>query len=801
MKDAHLAGGELSTSSRGAIRRLRGHITSCMSVGGVSVPGMSSAASSRPATTPTRTPGAPASREASGWQDAAAKVIEALAGPGARLREDQAHAVAALAGDGARVLVVQATGWGKSAVYWCATAARRAAGAGPTLVVSPLLALMRDQVEAASRAGLRAVTINSANIDDWSGIERELLDDQVDVLLVSPERLANPTFGRRVLRAISGRLGLLVIDEAHAISDWGHDFRPDYRRVTDVLGRLDRSVPVLATTATANARVTADVAAQLGDATTVLRGPLGRDSLQLAVTPHLTPLERLAWVADHLPAQAGSGIVYALTVADAQRATAAIRAVHGQDYPVGTYTGRLDPEQREHLEDALRRNEVKALVATSALGMGYDKPDLGFVVHLGSPPSPVSYYQQVGRAGRGIDHALVVLLPAHADEGVWRHFATATLPREDMARRLLDALGPGGNDPGRGDPQDGPDGAGDGTGDSYAAGGDDPADAPPRAHTVVSLESATGLRRGRIELLLKQLAVDGAVDRTPDGWVATGRPWHYDAAHYQGIVAVREREATIMRDYLAGRSCLMELLRASLDDEGSGPCGRCSVCLGQLPEPLAEAPAPDTVATVARALRGVDHPYEPRKMWPGGAFGKKGRIPPGEAAEQGRVLIEMDAPEWEQAARDCLDRPGDAPPELLDALVGVLARWSRQWGRRPDVVVSYATRYADVDGSHPYPLAAQAAEHLASVGRLPAGHWHVRPPPSEPGGERPSGSAEAAAWQRALDAAGPPEDIAGRCVLLVVDASASGWPVTLAAAALRRAGADEVLPLVIRREP
>ncbi len=687
--------------------------------------------------------------------------------------------MAALAGDGARVLVVQATGWGKSAVYWCATAARRAAGAGPTLVVSPLLALMRDQVEAASRAGLRAVTINSSNIDAWSGIEEDLLADRVDVLLVSPERLANPSFGRRVLAAISGRLGLLVIDEAHAISDWGHDFRPDYRRVTDVLARLDDGVPVLATTATANARVTADVAAQLGDVTTVLRGPLGRDSLQLAVTPHLTPLERLAWVAEHLPRLAGSGIVYALTVADAERATRAIRAVHGEDYPVGTYTGRLEPEQREHLEDALRRNEVKALVATSALGMGYDKPDLGFVVHLGSPPSPVSYYQQVGRAGRGIDHALVVLLPAHADEGVWRHFATATLPREDMARRLLDALG---------------------ADDAHGADATD----DPRAHTLVSLESATGLRRGRIELLLKQLAVDGAVERTPEGWVATGRAWHYDAAHYEGIVAVREREAAIMRDYLAGRSCLMELLRASLDDEGAGPCGRCSVCLGRLPEPLSERPGQDAVAAVERALRGVDHAYEPRKMWPGGSFGKRGRIPPGEAADEGRVLIEMDAPEWEQAARDCLDRPGDAPPELLDALVGVLARWSRQWGRRSDLVVSYATRYVDSGGTHAYPLAAQAAEHLAAVGRLPVGHWHVRPPPTEPGGERPSGSAEAAAWQQRLDDAGSPEvpeGFDGRCVLLVVDATASGWPVTLASAALRRAGADAVLPLVIRREP
>ena len=705
------------------------------------------------------------------WEQAAQRVIEALAGPGARLRPDQAQAVAALAADAARVLVVQATGWGKSAVYWCATAARRAAGSGPTLVVSPLLALMRDQVEAAARGGLRAVTINSSNFDAWGEVEQALLADEVDVLLVSPERLANPAFGRRVLDALAGRLGLLVIDEAHSISDWGHDFRPDYRRVTEVLARLDPATPVLATTATANERVTADVAAQLGEATTVLRGPLGRDSLQLVVTPHLSPLERHAWVADHLPKLPGSGIVYALTIADAERAHRAIKAVHGENYPVETYTGQLDSDARERLEGALRRNEVKALVATSALGMGYDKPDLGFVVHLGSPPSPVSYYQQVGRAGRGIDHALVVLLPSHADEGVWHYFATATLPDEGMARRLLDELGSG-----------------------------DPAE----ARSVVSLESATGLRRGRVELLLKQLAVDGAVDRVPDGWVCTGVPWSYDAEHYAGIVAVREREAAIMRDYLAGRSCLMELLRRSLDDDAAGPCGRCSVCLGGLPAPLAAGPTESSLVAVAQALRGVDHVLETRKMWPDGDFGRRGRIPAGEAAEVGRVLIEKDAPEWEQVIRTCLDRPGDAPPELLDALVGVLVRWRNSWPARPDLVVSLATLHS---GASPHPLAGRAAEHLASVGRLARARWEVVPP-THSSDERPSGSVEAALWQRQIEAsagpvgpAGDSAELAGRCVLLVVDSTASGWPVTLAAAALRREGAEYVLPFVIRREP
>src|SRR5512144_996589 len=268
-------------------------------------------------------------------------VIQAIAGENARLRDDQTTAVAALCEPAARVLVVQATGWGKSAVYWAATAIRRSEGAGPTLVVSPLLSLMRDQVAAAARAGLRAATLNSSNIDDWTSIEASLRSGEVDVLLVSPERLANPGFGRRVLDGLAGSLGLLVIDEAHAVSDWGHDFRPDYRRVSDVLQRLNPDTPVLATTATANARVTDDVAAQLGETTLVLRGALARASLELSVVDRLSPLERYAWVVDHLPRLAGSGIVYTLTVADAERLTAAIRDVHGDGVPGAAYTGQL----------------------------------------------------------------------------------------------------------------------------------------------------------------------------------------------------------------------------------------------------------------------------------------------------------------------------------------------------------------------------------------------------------------------------------------------------------------------------
>ncbi len=304
----------------------------------------------------------------------------------------------------------------------------RAAGGGPTLVVSPLLALMRDQIAAAGRAGLRAATVNSTNVDDWDEVLTEMGAGRLDVLLISPERLSNPAFARQ-LPDLLRTVGLLVIDEAHCISDWGFDFRPDYQRLTRTLLGLAPGTPVLATTATANQRVTADVADQLGDDTVTLRGSLARASLRLAVVPGLSVLDRYAWVADALRELPGSGIVYVLTVAETER-VAAFLTEQGLD--VAAYSGQTT--NRVTLENRLRDNQIKALVATSALGMGYDKPDLAFCVHLGSPASPVAYYQQVGRAGRALDDALAVLVPAEADERIWEYFATSGIPDEAAGR-------------------------------------------------------------------------------------------------------------------------------------------------------------------------------------------------------------------------------------------------------------------------------------------------------------------------------------------------------------------------------
>lgn len=690
----------------------------------------------------------------------------------ARLREDQWRAIEALVADKRRALVVQRTGWGKSAVYFVATSLLRARGSGPTVIVSPLLALMRNQVEAAARAGIRARTINSSNTEEWDSVQEEIASGDVDVLLVSPERLNNPDFRDQVLPRLSAATGLLVVDEAHCISDWGHDFRPDYRRLRTMLTDLPEGVPVLATTATANARVTADVAEQLGTGGSsdalVLRGPLNRESLSLSVLPLPDAAHRMAWLADHLEELPGSGIIYTLTVAAAEEVTAFLRQ---RGHTVASYTGRTENADRQQAEEDLLANKVKALVATSALGMGFDKPDLGFVVHLGSPSSPISYYQQVGRAGRGVRHAEVLLLPGKEDEAIWEYFASLAFPSEDLVRRTLDVLA-----------------------------------RAERPMSLPALEPLVELRRSRLETMLKVLDVDGAVKRVKGGWTATGQPWTYDAERYAWVARQRKAEQQAMRDYAATTDCRMEFLQRQLDDEGAKPCGRCDNCAGARYTAEASAVALEA-ARVDLDRAGVE--VEPRRMWPTGlpAIGMelKGRIPAGEQAAQGRALGRLSDIGWGNRLRPMLapQAPdGPVPDDVAGAVVGVLADWAKGpggWapgaadGRpRPVGVVTLASR------TRPR-LIHSLGERIAEIGRLP-----LLGSVAYTAEARPASRSNSAQRLKALDGAlTVPPDLAAALeraqgpVLLVDDYTETGWTLAVTARLLRRNGAQGVLPLVL----
>ncbi|WP_250445385.1 RecQ family ATP-dependent DNA helicase [Actinotalea sp. C106] len=718
----------------------------------------------------------------------AEEVLRGLVGrPDAALREDQWTAIAALL-EGRRALVVQRTGWGKSAVYFVATALLRAQGRGPTVIVSPLLALMRNQVDAARRAGIRAETIHSANTETWDEVHARVAAGEIDVLLVSPERLNNPAFRDEVLPRLAQDTGLLVVDEAHCISDWGHDFRPDYRRLRTLLGELPTGTPVLATTATANARVTADVAEQLAASGTsaeesqgaevlVLRGPLERESLRLAVHELPDHATQLAWLTARLPEMTGSGIVYCLTVAAAEQVAAHLRA---EGLTVRSYTGQTDPAERLEAERELLANEVKALVATSALGMGFDKPDLGFVVHLGAPSSPISYYQQVGRAGRATDRAEVVLLPGRDDRAIWDWFASMAFPPEHEVRATLAAL--------------------------EAAGG---------PLSTAALEPRVDLRRNRLELMLKVLDVDGAVRRVRGGWQHTGQPWSYDSARYAQVEQTRRAEQQLMVDYVRTTGCRMAFLRSALDDPELAEvpdwrCGRCDRCRTG-PEAVEQGTtiATDDVtagsavvdAEAVEAARrrlaspGVD--LSPRRQWPSGmaslGIDLTGRIAETDRAAAGRAVARLDGLGLGGALRDLFRTTAGSPVDgpLPAALRGPVLEVLDAWSPGVDGVVMVGS------ASRP-----QLVEHLASgvarhLGVPLVGTATVAGPPARHdvnSAQRLAGVARRLSLDLSPAAV---SGLAGRGVLLVDDRQDSGWTITLAARLLRRAGAARVLPFVL----
>ena len=687
-------------------------------------------------------------------------LLRALTGrDDAVFHDGQLEAIRALVADRRRALVVQRTGWGKSAVYFIATLLLRRRGTGPTLLVSPLLALMRDQVAAAARAGVRAVAVNSANAHEWSDVQQQLVDDEIDVLLVSPERLNNPRFRDEQLPVLIARLGMLVVDEAHCISDWGHDFRPDYRRLADLIRTLPAGVPVLATTATANARVVADVAEQLavgpGDDVLTIRGSLARASLRLGVLQLPTSRDRLGWLLSHLSDLPGSGIIYTLTISAADDTARLLREA-GHD--VRSYSGRTDPEERERLEQRLKSNDLKALVATSALGMGFDKPDLGFVIHLGAPSSPVAYYQQIGRAGRATDNADVLLLPGTEDAEIWQYFATASMPSEARAAAVLAELS------------------------------ETPLSTP-------ALEARVDVKRTPLELMLKVLDVDGAVHRVQGGWVSTGRPWVYDAERYERIAAARVAEQESMLAFQRGATCRMQMLQVDLDDPAAEPCGRCDVCAGVwYPTDIAGEAAASAATTLDRV--GVE--IDPRAQWPTGAdragVPVKGKIAEGERLEPGRALARLTDLGWGNSLREvfAVNAP-DAPlsKHLLDGVVRVLKEWP--WAERPVGVVAMPST------SHPQ-LVGSLAEAISTVGRLPMLGTLTSTRPSA--GRAQGGNSVyrlADVWQSfevGPDLGAARGGVAGP-VLLVDDLVDNRWTLTVAGRELRRAGAPAVLPFAL----
>jgi ATP-dependent DNA helicase RecQ len=676
---------------------------------------------------------------------------QALNNLNADFRDAQWEAIEELLLNKSRLLVVQRTGWGKSLVYFLATRLLRDQGAGCTLLISPLLALMRNQIAAAKRIGIRAETINSSNTDEWSLINTKLLTNQVDVLLISPERLANEDFYNNILLPLSQKIGLFVVDEAHCISDWGHDFRPDYRRIVRVLQGLPPNIPVLATTATANNRVFDDIKAQLGQKLRISRGDLTRKSLRLQNIYLPSQTTRLAWLAQHLPQLPGSGIIYALTVRDVQRVADWLNT---QGINAKAYFGELDTQVRIALEDELLNNEIKALVATTALGMGFDKPDLGFVIHYQRPGSVVHYYQQVGRAGRAVETAYGILLSGDEDDQINNYFINTAFPPEIHTQQVLNEL-------------------------EKAVDG----------FSLPQLEQQLNLSRGQIDKVLKILSLESPAPVSKQGskWYVTAINYQYNREKIELLTQIRRREQERMLEYMKSQQCLMAFLATELDDPNPQKCGRCTVCVGTrlLPETVTNA----RVNQANLFLRRSNQILEPRKQWPPQAlltYKFSGNIRTNLRAETGRALSLWGDAGWGELVKKGKYRDNHFDDELVQATFEMIQNWKPQpfptWVtcvpslNRPELVPNFAKRLADKLGL-PFKPVVRKIRHTQLQKNMSNSYQQAH---------NLDGAFIIESWQ----------GMRGN-VFLIDDMVDSRWTFTVIAALLRNTGSGLVYPLAL----
>jgi ATP-dependent DNA helicase RecQ len=676
--------------------------------------------------------------------------LRTMLGENAQFRSGQWEAIEAVAIQKKRALVVQRTGWGKSLVYFLATKLLREQGAGPTLLISPLLSLMRNQIEMAARIGIHAHTIHSANPEEWDSVETALKENACDVLLISPERLNNERFLQSVLPGMAGHVGLFVVDEAHCISDWGHDFRPDYRRIVRILKILPKSVPVLGTTATANNRVVADIQSQLGEDLFILRGTLTRESLHLQNIALANQSERLAWLVENLPKFPGGGIIYCLTVPDTERVAGWLKQ---KGFSVEAYhAGDDNTLDRPALEQAFLNNEITILVATVALGMGFDKPDIGFVIHFQRPPSVVAYYQQVGRAGRATDRAYGILLSGAEDDEIQDYFIQSAFPNIETMHQILHAL--------------------------------------ENAEGLATNEilAQVNVSRSMLDKALKLLEVDGAVGFTYEKkktvYFRTPNPWHPDIERVERVTNLRRAEQAQMRAYMAHTGCLMEFLQIALNDTNPHPCGRCANCRGKgLPHGVSR----DLIIEAETFLKGASILIEPRHMLPLGIFpDQKRKISPDLVNETGRSLCYYGDAGWGTLVRAGKYEHNNFSDDLVEAAARLIRE---NWNPEPFPVWMTAIP----SRRHPE-LVSRFAERLSTRLGIPFNPALVRVSDALPQKTMQNSSMQARNVLNTLEIHG---DIPNAPVLLVDDILDSGWTLTMAGYLLRSHGSGIVYPFTL----
>jgi len=669
-----------------------------------------------------------------------------MLGDEAEFRDGQEESID-LALSNKKALIVQKTGWGKSIVYFIATKILREQGSGVTILISPLLSLMRNQIENANKLGLVAKTINSSNEEEHEDVFNSLKNNLCDILLISPEQLAKKDRMDKIISSMAKGIGMFVVDEAHCISDWGHDFRPDYRRIINIIKRLPSNVPVIATTATANKRVVDDIKEQLGDIK-VLRGELIRESLNIQTIKLKDQAERMAWIVENIPKKNTAGIIYCLTKPVCVKVN---EWLIENGYNSRCYHGDIDKEERKEIENLFLDDKINWVVATSALGMGYDKANIEYVVHFQRPGNIVSYYQQIGRAGRKLEDAYVVLLHGQEDDEIVEYFINQGFPTESEIFDVVSILN---------DSEEG--------------------------LSLFNIFKQVNMREGRLKKCLKYLQVEKIVEKDPKTriYTRTINEWSPDDERSKKITNLRYYELDDMHKFVDSTSCYMKFIAEKLDDEHLRECGKCSICrdVNIFPKTCSH----ENILKAIKFLKRGSLEFQPRKQIPAGVISdKQVNLSSEYLLENAKVLSRYGDAGWGKFVKEDKYVTKIFRNELIEASVELIKEWLPNYN---EMNLAYVPSLREPE------LVKVFAKSVAKSLGIPCLDSIIKNPGTKPQKECENRFFQA---ENAWNGFSVEDEYPEKDVILIDDIYDSGWTFTACGYKLKEQGAKKVYPFAL----